>query len=427
MMRMRSLVIGLVAALVLPAGIAGASTTPSMGTDASGRVAAQAAVERVLWAHRIWPEANPGPKPSLEKVLPTSAIQAKVEDTLRMTVALERLAGRTITGADLQGEIDRQATHSRQPDVLAELWAALGDDPALVAETLARPVLVDRELRAWFAATHPDASVRHVVGLDPGRHGRRRGRPRVRLPARATCPRLPAGPGSWDPTHALPEANAGISAVWTGTEMIVWGGTEVGGSKFNSGSRYDPATDTWRTTSGVNAPFPRKQHSAVWTGTEMIVWGGCGLLDEHFCQINTGGRYDPLTDTWEATATAGAPSPRIDHTAVWTGTQMIVWGGCRFVNDACNAQSLGNSGGRYDPSTNSWQPTSTTGRAHGPDRAHGRVDRLADDRVGRLRHGPHQYRLRGTTPRRTPGRPRQPTTRPRRLATGTPRCGPARA
>src|SRR5205823_5423330 len=111
------------------------------------------------------------------------------------------------------------------------------------------------------------------------------------------------GPGTWNPTFALPEAYSGISSVWTGSEMIVWGGTEAGGSKYNSGSRYDPVTDTWRTTSGTDAPFPRKQHTAVWTGTEMIVWGGCGLLDEHNCQINSGGRYNPSTDTWAATAT----------------------------------------------------------------------------------------------------------------------------
>src|SRR5206468_5781011 len=103
----------------------------------------------------------------------------------------------------------------------------------------------------------------------------------------------PAVTGTWSPTHALPEGDTLVSGVWTGAEMIIWGGTEVGASKFNSGSRYDPATDTWRTTSGVQAPDVRKQHSAVWTGTEMIVWGGCGPLDEHNCQIATDGRYNP--------------------------------------------------------------------------------------------------------------------------------------
>jgi hypothetical protein len=51
----------------------------------------------------------------------------------------------------------------------------------------------------------------------------------------------------------------------------------------------------------------------------MIVWG----------PVNTGGRYNPITDNWTATTTTNAPAGRWRHTAVWTGTQMIVRGGCR--------------------------------------------------------------------------------------------------
>ena len=43
--------------------------------------------------------------------------------------------------------------------------------------------------------------------------------------------------------------------------------------------------------------------------------------------LNTGGRYNPSTDSWTATSTTNAPAARYDHTAVWTGSEMIVWGG----------------------------------------------------------------------------------------------------
>ena len=75
--------------------------------------------------------------------------------------------------------------------------------------------------------------------------------------------------------------------------------------------------DTWTATGG--APLGRAAHTAIWTGSEMIIWGGSVL--------NTGGRYDPSTDTWIATTTTNAPDPRSSHTAVWTGSEMIVWGG----------------------------------------------------------------------------------------------------
>ena len=80
----------------------------------------------------------------------------------------------------------------------------------------------------------------------------------------------------------------------------------------------------------------------------MIVWGGLGQM--FFTTLNTGGRYDPATDSWNATNVADAPSPRDFHTAVWTGTEMIVWGGAGDFFDF-------NSGGRYHPGTDSWIPT----------------------------------------------------------------------
>jgi len=141
----------------------------------------------------------------------------------------------------------------------------------------------------------------------------------------------------------------GQTTVWTGAEMIVWGGTKpfgMGSLRVNTGWRYNASTDTWAATStGGNVPSAREDHTAVWTGTEMIVWGGADVGDS-----NTGGRYNPSTDGWAATSTAPyTPSPRSRHTAVWTGTEMIVWGG---AGD--------NTGGRYNPSTDGWTATSGT-------------------------------------------------------------------
>ena len=43
--------------------------------------------------------------------------------------------------------------------------------------------------------------------------------------------------------------------------------------------------------------------------------------------MNTGGRYNPSTDSWTPPAPPNAPTGRDFHTAVWTGSEMIVWGG----------------------------------------------------------------------------------------------------
>jgi N-acetylneuraminic acid mutarotase len=165
---------------------------------------------------------------------------------------------------------------------------------------------------------------------------------------------------SWTPT-SLTGAPAGRqvhSAVWTGAEMIVWGGSAEGLSITNTGGRYNPATDSWTPTSLLGAAGRRLEHSAVWTGTEMIVWGG----ELNNVALNTGARYNPGTDTWKGVTMTLPPSERDDHhAAVWTGTEMIVWGG----DDLDGVDTI--TGGRYNPATDSWTPTSETGAPIGRD------------------------------------------------------------
>jgi len=104
--------------------------------------------------------------------------------------------------------------------------------------------------------------------------------------------------------------------------MVVWGGND--GIYANTGGAYDPVAGTWSATTTTGAPSGRQYHTAVWTGSRMVVWGGAGVS---LVTTNTGGAYDPEAKSWTPTTLAGAPIARFYHTAVWTGSQMIVWGG----------------------------------------------------------------------------------------------------
>src|SRR5438045_8243148 len=138
-----------------------------------------------------------------------------------------------------------------------------------------------------------------------------------------------------------------------GTEMIVWGGDSEGfPSRVNTGGKYNPGTDSWTPTSTTNAPDGRDSHTAVLdTASEMIVWGG---VDNNFNDLNTGGRYNPSTDSWTATTTVNAHSARELHTAIWTGRVVIVWGRVTYFNVVDQ-----NTAGRYNPNTDPWTPTSS--------------------------------------------------------------------
>src|SRR5207249_10568825 len=115
------------------------------------RVAYQRAIEEVYWQHRIWPKANAGPKPPLDKVMSQAQIEEKVEDYLRNSQALEDYWQRPITPDQLQAEMERMASQTKQPGVLREIFAALGNDPLVIAECLARPVLVERVITELYA------------------------------------------------------------------------------------------------------------------------------------------------------------------------------------------------------------------------------------------------------------------------------------
>src|SRR5437867_1483951 len=464
------------------------------------RVSYQRAIEDVYWRHRIWPKERPDPKPSLDAVMSQAQLEKKVADYLRKSQALQDYWQRPITPEQLQAEMDRMAKYSRQPEVLRELFEALGNDPFVIAECLARPALADRLLTSWYAyderihgelkhraeaelqaqpsvaqmkqlsgtyseielvkrdseetvgqahrlpneqlaggapalqrqdASHNielnspewDETVQKLASAfgvrrdlaalqsaDMSAHSQSAAaqlyedipvgklsplqedemryyataviektddrlklatvswlkqplelwlaraenqmRDAIAVPSSSyTLAQLPSGAcieDTWTATTGPPEARDSHTAVWTGSEMIVWGGENSEMVFVNTGGRYNPSTDNWAATSITNAPGARSYHTAVWTGSEMIIWGG---NEGGF--FNPGGRYNPGTNSWTATSTTNAPDPRAYHTAVWTGSEMIVWGG---EGDA----GVFNTGGRYNPGTNSWTATSTT-------------------------------------------------------------------
>src|SRR5207244_170592 len=127
-------------------------------------------------------------------------------------------------------------------------------------------------------------------------------------------------------TTGAPSARVFHTAVWTGSEMVVWGGSTNSSSTatLNTGGKYNPVTDSWSATTTTGAPPQRDSHTSVWTGSEMILWGGA---DSSLNQLGDGGRYNPTSDTWSSLTTNNAPAGRVWPRSVWTGSKMIIWGG----------------------------------------------------------------------------------------------------
>jgi len=377
------------------------------------RVEAREAVERVFYNHRIWPKDNLGPKPDFEASFPRSAIIPQVERCLKESALLEYHWHQAITPAQLQAEMDRIAADTKDPRTLLELFSSLGNDPYLIAECIARPIVSERLASSLYYSDHAihsqtrSAAEEALKKLERGEPIAGADRQKMSVFAGSSRPgEFPVNDGS-SPEIFLPrpdfenlltrlpplgrlsgileETDRFLIVKTTGrrdgfVEYDVWSFMKRSFDDWlsatspektqpfheNSLRSYNlpaighgpdpdagldtemlieciPPEGTWAAVSSANCPAARRLHTAVWTGAEMIVWGGYSTV-----ALNSGGRYCPATDSWLPTSTGtNVPSARLYHTSVWTGSVMIVWGGGT------------NTGGRYNPVSNSWLSTST--------------------------------------------------------------------
>ena len=411
------------AALVLP----GAA---DRGVSFEQRVAAQRVLDRLRHSHLE------GSKTPFEQAVPGALIERKVRTQLQESVALEQFWKTAITAEMLQREMERIAKSTLFPDRLLEIYAAFDHDPVLVQEALARPALVERLTRDFFASDeriHGEARaeaerlrerlMQESATVDPSQPG---GKAQLRIvemvveePAKtgveartinkgvaaARSDRESESPNTMlesltNEEYAaersrLPEQTGEVGAIeeehdafvirrvlsedmtsarvavyqvpktswqtwWSGAQgqFAVSGARAVARSagplprpdvrvgRHHRPGRPDPPEDdpapavcppddTWDTQPFQAIPRAMSGHSAVWTGREMIVWGG---------KRAGGFRYDPLIDLWKTISEEGAPEK---GTLLWTGREMIAW------------DSEGRYGALYDPVTDTWRPMSS--------------------------------------------------------------------
>jgi len=411
MSKKTSYVVGLV--LVVPVLVAASVfTVEARELTFEQRVEAQRAIERVYYSHQT------GAIRRFDEVVTREILEGKVRTYLKQSAALEQIWNTPVTAEALQHELHRIASSTRLPGRLREVYAALDEDAFVVQECFVRAVLVDRLARSFFAfddrfhdtsraeaveirrrltnvemdprTEEPHRAVVEISRVDTAEL-RQRGvretlldvkedtgvtsvelaadefpRWRAQLPAaigevgateeerdafvirvileenadRVRVASYTVQKVAWDewwartedtfdgtrirctadPRSALPQPASGSDRTWEAA--VASGQAPILSAESSTTSVCGNPDDTWEPTALDDPPEKRVQHSAVWTGSLMLVWGG---WNNSF--LNSGGRYDPLTDVWKPTSQTGGPVPRSHHTAVWTGSQMVIWGG----------------------------------------------------------------------------------------------------
>jgi len=197
--------------------------------------------------------------------------------------------------------------------------------------------------------------------------------------------------GQWRDLAASPLApRSEHVAVWTGTEMIVCCGRQVGAGV--AAAAYDPLADMWRVIS--SPPISPTFGQAVWTGAEMVVFGGVGpggfgnlrgaaaynpttgwrtLSDLPYgiernaeavlgngviytwpSWLRTGDDAQPLayhiaTDSWEVLTVPPELKLPLSPSLTWTGYELIAWG---LTPDLGQAFGVGLA---FEPATGTWR------------------------------------------------------------------------
>ena len=133
---------------ILAVLISAAALHPARADDFAARCADRAAIERVYHTHRL------GTKQPFEQAMPRALLEQTVRQDQHKEAVLRKVYGLEITPAMVAAEVERINTTTRAPEVLAEIKTALGDDAARFATAMARPILVERELRRRFDNDH---------------------------------------------------------------------------------------------------------------------------------------------------------------------------------------------------------------------------------------------------------------------------------
>jgi hypothetical protein len=157
-------------------------------------------------------------------------------------------------------------------------------------------------------------------------------------------------------------ARFGAAGAWTGTEMIVTGGfSSTDGTAGHvvaatDGAAWNAATNTWHAIAPMPAPLPGQDPTAVWTGHEMLVWSSAPtdpIDGTHAGEVALA--YNPTTNTWRTLPPSGL-APRTGAIAVWTGKELVVWGGLTSSpGDTPTPPNAYGDGARLDPNTGTWQ------------------------------------------------------------------------
>ena len=121
-----------------------ATIPPARADDFAARCEDRAAIESIYQRQRLGTQQSVAPALRAEQIAQLVRLEAHKE------AVLQRVYGVALADAAVEAEVRRIETTTHAPRMLEEIKAALGHDAVRFARAVARPIVVERTLRARF-------------------------------------------------------------------------------------------------------------------------------------------------------------------------------------------------------------------------------------------------------------------------------------
>lgn len=160
--------------------------------------------------------------------------------------------------------------------------------------------------------------------------------------------------GTWTALPTAPiTARGSAFGAWTGTELLIWGGSDGSGTRFTDGALYNPSTKTWRKlSSGKLSGLPGMFAGLV--GGQLVTFGG---IDTAIRWQGESAALDTLT--WsDLPLTSSTLDPRFFPVTWSFGSRWYVWSG--YKDDGSGGVLFTPTGAAYDSSSRTWSAMPTT-------------------------------------------------------------------
>jgi hypothetical protein len=146
-------------------------------------------------------------------------------------------------------------------------------------------------------------------------------------PSLATAASYDPGADAWTTLPNLNSARSQQTVVSTGSKIYTFGGLGdcINGSvPLGSLESWTPGATAWSLVSGANPPSARYAHESAWTGSKLLVYGGSNGSSPY---VATGAVFDPNANTWADASCPLVNCTRNDGAIILDQGYVRIWGG----------------------------------------------------------------------------------------------------